>query len=53
MKKQLASLLAYCMIAFIAIGSCVVFAETGNAVYYSDKFQGKKTANNEILDQKE
>ncbi|MEQ1815183.1 MAG: septal ring lytic transglycosylase RlpA family protein [Nitrosomonas sp.] len=53
MKKQLASLLAYCMIAFIAIGSCVVFAETGNAVYYSDKFQGKKTANNEIFDQKE
>ncbi len=26
-------------------------AETGTAVHYSDKFQGKKTASNEIFDQ--
>ena len=51
MKTQLASLLFYGVIAFITLGSGIVLAETGNAVHYSDKFQGKKTANGDIFDQ--
>jgi len=41
--------IALCMLFF----STVTLAETGYAVHYSDKFQGRKTANNEIFDQNE
>jgi len=41
--------IALCMLFF----STVTLSETGYAVHYSDKFQGRKTANNEIFDQNE
>jgi len=53
MKIHVTSILFYSAVAFITLGSCVVLAETGNAVHYSDKFQGKKTANGEVFDQNE
>ncbi len=53
MRKQFTSLVIYGAIVSITLGSGIVFAETGMAVHYSDKFQGKKTANNEIFDQNE
>ncbi|MCC7135218.1 MAG: septal ring lytic transglycosylase RlpA family protein [Nitrosomonas sp.] len=39
------------MILFLITFSSGLLAETGTAVYYSDKFQGRKTASGEIFDQ--
>ncbi len=51
MKKSFVSVLITGVIIFMALGSGVLFAQTGYAVHYSDWFQGKRTANNEIFDQ--
>lgn len=40
----------FAVLAFLAVGTAR--AEEGNAVHYSNKFQGKKTASGEVFDQK-
>ena len=51
MKKSLISILLAAAVSFMVMGSNIVSAETGYAVHYSNKFQGKKTASKEIFDQ--
>lgn len=53
MSKKIVSMVAVGVVACMLLLSGVVLAESGYAVHYSDKFQGKKTANNEIFDQNE
>ncbi|SDY48681.1 septal ring lytic transglycosylase RlpA family protein [Nitrosomonas sp. Nm58] len=38
-------------IIYLTLGSSVTLAKTGYAVHYSDKYQGRKTANGEVFDQ--
>ena len=53
MKKGLISILFIVAMSFIVLGSGMVSAEeTGYAVHYSNKFQGKKTASKEVFDQR-
>ncbi len=51
MKKSINTLIVTALAAYLAFIPGSASAETGTAVHYSDKFQGKKTANNEIFDQ--
>ncbi len=53
MSKKIASMVAVGIAVCMLLLSGVVLAESGYAVHYSDKFQGRKTANNEIFDQNE
>ncbi|GKS68247.1 hypothetical protein W03_02510 [Nitrosomonas sp. PY1] len=53
MRKKIASMVAVGIAVCMLLLSSVVSAETGYAVHYSDKFQGRKTASNEIFDQNE
>jgi rare lipoprotein A len=53
MKKNFASLLIATTIICLSLISGLAVAETGYAVHYSNKFQGKKTANGETFDQNE
>ncbi len=50
MKKDSGLALSIVILALL-FASVTVQAETGYAVHYSDVFQGRKTANNEIFDQ--
>ena len=52
MKIHAASLALYGAVAFITLNSCAALAGTGHAVHYHDKYQGRKTANGEVFDQK-
>mgnify|MGYP003536229141 FL=1 len=49
MSKKIASMVAVGIAVCMLLLSGVVLAESGYAVHYSDKFQGRKTANNEIF----
>ena len=51
MQKSLFSILFAAAVSFMVMGSNVVLAKAGYAVYYSNKYQGKKTASSEIFDQ--
>ena len=51
MKKSFVSVLIAGVVIFMTLGSGAIFAQTGYAVHYSDWFQGKRTANNEVFDQ--
>ena len=51
MKKNFVLIFVVSAIISLSLISGVAAAETGYAVHYSDKFQGRKTANNEIFDQ--
>jgi len=51
MNKKNISMINSIVLCLLLLISSVAMAETGNAVHYSDKFQGKKTASNEIFDQ--
>jgi rare lipoprotein A len=51
MKKNFILVIATSLIAGMLLLPTFVLAETGTAVHYSNKFQGKKTANGEIFDQ--
>ncbi len=51
MKKKINLILAVSITAYTLFFCGLVLAETGYAVHYSNKFQGKKTANGEIFDQ--
>lgn len=51
MKKNLFLITLAVIAGFMMLGSSAVSAETGYAVHYSNKFQGKRTANKEIFDQ--
>ncbi len=51
MNKNFVSIFVVSAIISMSLISAVAAAETGYAVHYNDKFQGKKTANNEIFDQ--
>lgn len=53
MSKKIASMVAVGIAVCMLLLSGAVLAESGYAVHYSDKFQGRKTANNEIFDQNE
>ncbi len=53
MSKKIVSMVAIGVAACMLLLSGAVLAESGYAVHYSDKFQGRKTANNEIFDQNE
>lgn len=39
--------------SYLMLGAGMSLANTGYAVHYSDKYQGRKTANGEIFDQSE
>ena len=45
MSKKIASMVAVGIAVCMLLLSGVVLAESGYAVHYSDKFQGRKTAN--------
>ncbi|MCO6426560.1 septal ring lytic transglycosylase RlpA family protein [Nitrosomonas communis] len=51
MTKRFASILLAGVIIYLFLDSDITLAKTGYAVHYSDKFQGRKTANGEIFDQ--
>ena len=53
MKKNFISLLIASAIICLSLISGLAAAETGYAVHYSNKFQGKKTASGETFDQNE
>jgi len=49
--KSLSTIGLAAMVVFLITVSNGVLAETGTAVHYSDKFQGRKTASGEVFDQ--
>lgn len=51
-KRFLAKLVTGLTICSLLLIPISVFAEEGTAVHYSNKFQGRKTANGERFDQK-
>ncbi|MCE7915473.1 MAG: septal ring lytic transglycosylase RlpA family protein [Nitrosomonas sp. PRO4] len=51
MRIKLSLILAIAVLINMLFISNFAFAESGFAVHYSNKFQGKKTANGEIFDQ--
>lgn len=53
MSKKGISMINSSIALCLLLISSFAMAETGNAVHYSDKFQGKKTASKEIFDQNE
>jgi len=50
-KRNISMININIVLCLLLLISGVAMAETGNAVHYSDKFQGKKTASKEIFDQ--
>lgn len=52
MARYLIAMLFLGIGILLALGASAALAKTGFAVYYSDKYQGRQTANGEIFDQK-
>ncbi len=51
MKHFALTLFTTGIIIYLTLGSSITLAKIGYAVHYSDKYQGRKTANGEVFDQ--
>ncbi|MDT8363828.1 MAG: septal ring lytic transglycosylase RlpA family protein [Nitrosomonas sp.] len=51
MTKRISTIALIAIVVFLGTYSGAILAETGMAVYYSDKFQGRKTASGDVFDQ--